>query len=404
MVREDKRTKCSKKKRKRKGFYGVRPQEKRDDLPSELPDMITDPDAMPASEETSALITEVGVESITSKKLLNTSFNTFESESGILTREKAREVGLGPLPNIEIAKGFKLQDATLLNDCISKAPICSSCRKASSRLALYQKNNERKGLSESLFLKCSCCGAETHLPTSRRLGGKGGGSHEVNRRAALASCQFGHTGLTQFCTTMNLSPPISTDVYQKHLIQIEKATKKQAEEVMNGAAERLRNKMLKEEPDQIEDGEDIIACVSVTVDGTWQKRGHSSKLGVVFVISVDTGEILDYEVKSLFCHECKEHTNWDVESEKYKQWKESHDCQINHKGSSEEMEAVAAVEIFSRSIEKRKLKYTTFVGDGDSSSFGRVKAALDEKFGPDYEIKKEECVGHVQKRLTFSLE
>ena len=97
----------------------------------------------------------------------------------------------------------------------------------------------------------------------------------MNRRATLASCQFGHTGLTQFCTTMNLSPPVSADVYQKHLIEIEKAAKKQAEEVMNGAAERLRNKMLKEEPDQIEDGEDIIACVSVTVDGTWQKRGHS---------------------------------------------------------------------------------------------------------------------------------
>ena len=168
---------------------------------------------------------------------------------------------------------------------------------------------------------------------------------------------------------------------------------KHAEGVMNGAEERLRNKVLKEQPDQIEDGEKIIACVSVSVDETWQKRGHSSKLGVVFVISVETGEILNYEVKSLFCHECKEHTSWDVESEKYKKWKESHDCQINHKGSSEKMEAVAAVEIFSRSIEKWKLKYTTFVGDGGSSSFGRVKAALDEKFGSDYEIKKEECVG-----------
>ena len=225
----------------------------------------------------------------------------------------------------------------------------------------------------------------------------------MNRRAALASCQFGHTGLTQFCTTMNLSPPVSTDVYQKHLIKIESATMKHAEEVMNGAAERLRNKVLKEQPDQIDDGEENIASVSVTVDGTWQKRGHSSKLGVVFVISVETGEILDYEVKSLFCHECKEHNSWDVESEKYKEWKESHDCQINHKGSSEEMEAVAAVEIFSRSIEKRKLKYTTFVGDGDSSSFGQVKAALDEKFGSDYEVKKEECVGHVQKRLGTAL-
>lgn len=67
------------------------------------------------------------------------------------------------------------------------------------------------------------------------------------------------------------------------------------------------------------------------------------------------------------------------------------------------MEAVAAVEIFSRSITTRKLKYTTFVGDGDSSSFGRVKDALDKKFGAAYEIKKEECVGHVQKRLGSGL-
>ena len=147
IVRENKRKKGSKKKRKRRGFYGVRPQEKRDDLRTELPDMITDPGTIPASDEASAPITADSVESITIKKLLNTSFSKFESESGILTREKAREVGLGPLPNIEIAKGFKLQDATLLDDCISKAAICSSCRKASSRLALYQKNNEREGLS-----------------------------------------------------------------------------------------------------------------------------------------------------------------------------------------------------------------------------------------------------------------
>ena len=49
---------------------------------------------------------------------------------------------------------------------------------------------------------------------------------------------------------------------------------------------------------------------------------------------------------------------------------------MNHKGSSEEVEAVAAVDIFSRSIDSRQLKYTTFVGDGDSSCFGRVKEAM----------------------------
>ena len=51
MVREDKRKKGSKKTRKRKGFYGVRPPEKRDDLRTELPDMTTDPGTMSASDE-----------------------------------------------------------------------------------------------------------------------------------------------------------------------------------------------------------------------------------------------------------------------------------------------------------------------------------------------------------------
>ena len=81
MVREDKRKKRSQKKRKRRRFYGVRPQEKRDDLRTELSDMTTDPSTMPASDDTSAPITAASVESISSKKLLNTSFERFESDS-----------------------------------------------------------------------------------------------------------------------------------------------------------------------------------------------------------------------------------------------------------------------------------------------------------------------------------
>ena len=35
---------------------------------------------------------------------------------------------------------------------------------------------------------------------------------------------------------------------------------------------------------------------AVSFDGTWAKRGCTSLTGVVFVISVDTGEVLDYHV------------------------------------------------------------------------------------------------------------
>ena len=64
--------------------------------------------------------------------------------------------------------------------------------------------------------------------------------------------------------------------------------------------------------------------------------------------------------------------NMNAESEEYQSWKECHEpvCQINHTGSSEEMEAASATEMFGRSISECNLKYTTFVGDGDSSSYG----------------------------------
>ena len=50
----------------------------------------------------------------------------------------------------------------------------------------------------------------------------------------------------------------------------------------------------------------------------------SSRIGVIFVISVATGEILDYCVKSLLCHACKAHCKDDRNSDEHKKWKEEH--------------------------------------------------------------------------------
>ena len=77
-----------------------------------------------------------------------------------MTRKQAKAIGLGCQTDVEMATGFKLQDAVLLNDCVSSAAICSSCHLATSKLQLFQKNDEREGLS--LFLKCTACDAVTH--------------------------------------------------------------------------------------------------------------------------------------------------------------------------------------------------------------------------------------------------
>ena len=67
------------------------------------------------------------------------------------------------------------------------------------------------------------------------------------------------------------------------------------------------------------------------------------------------------------------------------------------------METQGPKEIFLRSVEKMNMKYVEFVGDGDSGCFGSVKEACYEKYGDGYVVVKEECVGHVQKRMGTGL-
>ena len=51
---------------------------------------------------------------------------------------------------------------------------------------------------------------------------------------------------------------------------------------------------------------------------------------------------------------------------------------------------------FKRSVEKTRLRYTTYIGDRDSSSYNSVVKANPY---PGDDIGKEERVGHVQKRV-----
>ena len=80
---------------------------------------------------------------------------------------------------------------------------------------------------------------------------------------------------------------------------------------------------------------------------------------------------------------------------RYEDWHASHDCGLNYKGSAPNMEKAGSVSIFQRSIEKNGLRYTTFYGDGDSKSFN----AVENIYGDDYPVIKQECIGHYQKRL-----
>lgn len=48
------------------------------------------------------------------------------------------------------------------------------------------------------------------------------------------------------------------------------------------------------------------------------------KFGVVIVMSFETGRILDFEVLSKYCHQCKLHQNDDKTSAAYMEWQEDY--------------------------------------------------------------------------------
>lgn len=131
---------------------------------------------------------------------------------------------------------------------------------------------------------------------------------------------------------------------------------------------------------------DGIYNVRVIYDGSWQKRGHTSKLAVGAVIDAEIACVLDYETVSKFCEVCEKKQNCvkrgKVSQQEFDQWLTDHKdkCMKNYEGSSGGMEAAAAMKLFSRSLDNN-MRYTVFISDGDSSAYTAVCNMNDGK-GP----------------------
>lgn len=87
----------------------------------------------------------------------------------------------------------------------------------------------------------------------------------------------------------------------------------------------------------------------------------------------------------------------------FEEWTLSHknECSKNHEGSSGKMEVDGIVEMFQRSENLHGVRYTSYIGDGDSKTY---KGVVDSRpYGDGVTIMKKECVGHVQKRMGARL-
>ena len=145
---------------------------------------------------------------------------------------------------------------------------------------------------------------------------------------------------------MNLPKPVTANNYDKIIKRVVKTTKAVADITMQDACEGLR----------ADSSSDAIKGVEVSSDGTWQRRGYSSLNGVVTVISIKNGKVLDIEPMGRTCKAC-------ILKEPFKKTDPlaSPVCKLNHSGSPGNMEPVGAKRIWECSLQENKLQYIYFV-------------------------------------------
>ena len=161
-------------------------------------------------------------------------------------------------------------------------------------------------------------------------------------------------GLCTFCAMMDLPPPASR--FQNYYNKISEAITECA------------NKSMLDAVNEAVDLNEGCTDLSVGLDGTWQKRGHTSLHGVVSATNIDTGKVLDVETLTKFCHTCERVKN---DKEKLEIHRSSNECNINYQGVNGGMESEGFLSIFNRSLDKYNVRYTKYLGDGDSKSYKR---------------------------------
>ncbi|XP_047122418.1 uncharacterized protein LOC124805915 [Hydra vulgaris] len=281
-----------------------------------------------------------------------------------------------PSGNSKCVSGYRFIDLEILASIFDKLG-CPECLRP-SQLSLSENKKSCKGYASNLSLNC-VCGFKLDFDTSKNVAG-----FDINKRLvyAMRTLGQGQAGLHRFAALMNIPKGLCNKSYNVIVQNLATAAQTVAVETINKAVQELREgKSLNE-----------ILDIGVSVDGTWQKRGFNSHNGVTAALLIKNGKVLDVEALSRKCKICDK--NQDVGNSKQQLTaKKSHICNKNYEGSASGMETVGAIKIFNRFL-RFNLRYTEYLGDGDSKSYTSVKNTY-----KGIEVIKLDCIGHFQKRI-----
>lgn len=168
------------------------------------------------------------------------------------------------------------------------------------------------------------------------------------------------------CDIFNLPPPCNRSAWNNHINALFDAHKKAVSDNLQKARDKVKSLH--------EPNESGVVEIAVSQDGTWSKRGYTANFGVGIVISVDTGEVIDYDFESKLCMEFAI-TKQDLgeDSCEFSVWFSGHknQCTQTHTGSSGSMECSIAKKIQGRP-KNHNLISKQMICDGDSKAHGTI--------------------------------
>ncbi|GFX51879.1 uncharacterized protein TNCV_3062971 [Trichonephila clavipes] len=196
----------------------------------------------------------------------------------------------------------------------------------------------------------------------------------------------GHAGSELFALVTGMNA-MDKKSFSKHI----KILSEENSEMKHQILEVARNIVRKQHLDLNDEEKKEMGVLDITVsfDGSWQKRGYKSLYGIGVVIDLLTGLVIDYEILSKYCTECTAAVrDLSGDSPDFAIWYEGHksECQINHIGSSSSMEMEAAAILWQRSIKECNMRYTCILSDGDSKTFQHLMSL--NIYGKGKPIKK----------------
>jgi hypothetical protein len=202
---------------------------------------------------------------------------------------------------------------------LMKNTLCIGC---SNRWNGSLSIPRRDGLYVHLAFTCSNCGNVTDLHSSPKL--QDTKRHEVNVRLAIGGTLsgIGHSGVKKLLGVMNLPAPVDEEYYSKtQTYIIDHVSRAQEQSMAVAVSEAV-----------LEGGGN--KQLTVSGDGAWLTRGHTSAHGVAALCSTARcPKILDTNWLSKRCSKCQGSGSLrQQDPELFEMYKEIHNCQINYEG------------------------------------------------------------------------